>query len=415
MNRERLLERFLQYVCIESTSDEETSDYPSSSGQLEMGRLLVTQLEQIGLADIEQDPYGLIWATLPANCDHAAPTITLNAHLDTSPETPAVDVKPQIIEDYQGGDIVLSGAADKVIRVAECPELEEMIGRTLITTDGTTLLGGDDKAGIAIIMEAVSHLAENPQILHGPVRVLFTCDEEIGRGVQHVDIDKLGSVAAYTLDGGGAGDIDVETFSADLATVTVRGVNLHPSIAKDRMVNALRAAGSLLDQLPRDTLAPEVSDGRDGFLHPYSIEGGVAEVTIKIILRDFDTEKLAAQAELIRLAAQSVQESFPGSELDLTVRKQYRNMADGLDSEPRAVELARQAHQNLGFPVKLSSVRGGTDGSQLTELGLPTPNLSSGQHTPHSPLEWACLDEMLEACQVVVETLRLWGEQQLAD
>lgn len=414
MNRDRLLERFLQYVCIESTANEETNDYPSSSGQLEIGRLLVTQLEQIGLADVEQDEHGLVWATLPANCDQAAPTIALNAHLDTSPETTAVDVKPQTIDNYQGGDIVLAGAAGKVIRVAECPELEQLIGRTLVTTDGTTLLGGDDKAGVAIIMEAVNHLSENPDILHGPVRLLFTCDEEIGRGVQHVDIDKLGALAAYTLDGGGAGDIDEETFSADLATVTVSGVNIHPSIAKDRMVNALRAAGNFLDQLPRDTLAPEVTDGRDGFLHPYSIEGGVAEVTIKIILRDFDTEKLAGQAELIRQLAGQVQQSHPGTSFDVTVRKQYRNMASGLGAEPRAVELARQAHENLGFPVTLSSVRGGIDGSQLTELGLPTPNLSSGQHTPHSPLEWACLDEMLEACQVVVETLRLWGEQPLA-
>lgn len=412
MNRERLLERFLQYVSIETTSNDDTSDYPSSEGQLELGRLLAEQLEEIGLEDVEQDAHGLVWGTLPARGAVQAPTIALNAHLDTSPETSGANVQPHVIENYQGGDLVLSADPEKVIRVDECPELAEMTGCTIITTDGTTLLGGDDKAGLAIIMEVVSYLAEHPDVEHGAVRVLFTCDEEIGRGVQHVDIDKVAAVAAYTLDGGGAGDIDEETFSADLATVTVRGVNIHPSIAKDRMVNALRAAARFLDRLPRDEMAPEVTAGRDGFIHPYSIEGGVAEVTIKIILRDFDTARLADQAQLIRENAAGVEASHPGTVLEVAVEKQYRNMAAGLAREPRAVQLARLAHERLGLPVRLSSVRGGTDGSQLTELGLPTPNLSSGQHTPHSPLEWACLDEMVEAAEVVVETIRLWGEQQ---
>jgi len=292
--------------------------------------------------------------------------------------------------------------------VAECPELNNLVGKTLITTDGTTLLGGDDKAGIAIIMEAASYLIEHPEIPHGPIRILFTCDEEIGRGVNHVDIDKVGAVAAYTLDGGGAGDIDIETFSADGLHVQVKGVNIHPSIAKDRMVNALRAAGTFLDRLPREQ-APEATEDRVGFIHPYVLEGGVAQVNIKILLRDFDTSELQVKADLVKAIASEVEQEHAGIEIVVEHQKQYRNMADGLPKEPRAVEFAKQAHDELGLEYRLSSIRGGTDGSMLTEKGLPTPNLSSGQHTQHSPLEWACLDEMIQQGQVLLQTAIVWG------
>ncbi|MBH56802.1 MAG: peptidase T [Planctomycetaceae bacterium] len=408
LNRERLLERFLRYVKVNTTANAETDEYPSSQGQWELGKIVLGELQELGAEDAHVDDYGLVWGMIPGNVEGAS-TIAWNSHLDTSPETTGDNVKPQVIESYEGGDIPLPGDESKIITVAESPELKELIGKTLITTDGTTLLGGDDKAGIAIIMEAANYLMEHPEIPHGPIRILFTCDEEIGRGVNHVDIEKVGAVAAYTLDGGGAGDIDVETFSADGLTVKVKGVNIHPSIAKDRMVNALRAAGAFLERLPADQ-APETTEDRAGFIHPYVLDGGVAEVTIKILLRDFDTAQLEVKADLVRGIASQVEQDYPGISIDVDHQKQYRNMADGLPKEPRAVEFAKQAHDQLNLEYRLSSIRGGTDGSMLTEKGLPTPNLSSGQHTQHSPLEWACLDEMIQQGQVLIQTAVIWGQ-----
>jgi tripeptide aminopeptidase len=405
----RLLDRFLRYVTIDTTADPASTSYPSSAGQWDLGRVLAEELREIGLLAVEQDAHGLVWGTVPATVPGDIPVIAFNSHIDTSPETTGKNVKPQVIRDYQGGDIVLPGDPTKVIRVAECPELGQLVGRTLITTDGTTLLGGDDKAGVAVIMEMATRLMENRSLPHGPVKVLFTCDEEIGHGVDHVDFAKLGATAAYTLDGAGAGEIDVETFSANQAVVTVRGVNIHPSIAKGRMVNAVRAAAALVDRLPRQTLAPEVTAGRDGFLHPYHIEGGVAQTTLWILLRDFDSAAFDAQAAIIRQAAAAVERDFPGVAIDVAIKHQYRNLGDGLKAEPRAVDYAEQAFQRLGFPVRRTIVRGGTDGSLMTARGLPTPNLSTGQHTPHSPLEWACLDEMEQAVQVITQLVQVWA------
>ena len=407
LNRERLLERFLRYVKVNTTANAETQVYPSSEGQWELGRMILAELEELGAQDAHVDEYGLVWAMIPGNVEDT-PTIGWNSHLDTSPETTGENVKPHVIQSYEGGDIPLVGDSSKIITIAENPELNDLIGKTLITTDGTTLLGGDDKAGIAIIMESAHYLTEHPEIKHGPIRILFTCDEEIGRGVNHVDIDKMGAVAAYTLDGGGAGDIDVETFSADGLTVIVKGVNIHPSIAKDRMVNALRAAGALLERLPPEQ-APETTEDRVGFIHPYVLDGGVAEVTIKILLRDFETAQLQVKADLVVEIARQGEKDYPGITIEVEHQKQYRNMADGLPNEPRAVEFAKQAHDELGLEYRLSSIRGGTDGSMLTEKGLPTPNLSSGQHTQHSPLEWACLDEMIQQGQVLIQTAVVWA------
>jgi tripeptide aminopeptidase len=347
---------------------------------------------------------------LPSRGADAAPVVAFNSHVDTSPETTGAGVKPQVIECYQGGDIVLPGDTNKVIRISENPELTDLHGCTLITTDGTTLLGGDDKAGIAVIMELAQCLLENEDVTHGTVRLLFTCDEEIGRGTDHVNIEELAATVCYTLDGGGAGDVDAETFSADLAIVTVCGVNIHPSIAKDKMVNAIRAASAFIDRLPRDMLSPETTADRQGFMHPYQIMGGVAEVTIRIILRDFETEALDAYAKQLRDAAAGVEAEFPGATVSVETRSQYRNMREGLMLEPRAVKYAQLAHARLNREAKLTIIRGGTDGSQLTERGLPTPNLSTGQHNPHSPLEWACLDEMVQAAEVLVELVKVWAE-----
>jgi tripeptide aminopeptidase len=407
----RLLDRFCRYARVFTQADEAAKTYPSSPGQLELGRLLAEELRRMGARDVEHDGHGIVWATVPATVPHAAPAVAWIAHVDTSPETTGLNVKPQVHADYAGGDIVLPGDPSKVLRVADNPELAALKGTTIITTDGTTLLGADDKAGVAVIMEAAEELLRRPELPHGPIRICFTCDEEIGHGVDHVDLKKLGAVVGYTLDGRGAGEIDGETFSADLATVTVRGVNIHPSIGKGRMINAVRLAGLLLDRLPRTCQSPETTEGREGFLHPYRIEGGVAEVTMRVLLRDFDTPKLAERAELLRAVARTVTAEFPGSAIDVRVTPQYRNMADGLRKEPRAVALAEKAMRQAGVEPKLTIVRGGTDGSRLTEMGLPTPNLSTGEHNPHSPLEWTCLEEMQTAVKVLIELARVWGQE----
>jgi tripeptide aminopeptidase len=410
MNRQRLLERFLRYVQVDTTANEQQDIYPSSPGQWELGKMLVEELHRMGYANAHQDDHALVWVTLAANQAEPAPTIAFNAHLDTSPETTGKGVKPQVIESYAGETIQLAGDSTKSIHLGTNPELRELMGATLITTDGTTLLGGDDKAGVAIMMELAETLAEQPEILHGEVKLLFTCDEEIGRGVDHVDFEKLGATACYTLDGGGANDVDIETFSADLAIISVQGINIHPAIAKDRLVNAIRIAADYVERLPRE-LSPEQTEGRDGFVHPYSIEGGVAKCTVRMILRDFETDRLTEYAQLLEQTAADVQADWPGSQIVVEIRKQYRNLAEGLRQEPRAAGYAFLAHERLGRIAKESIVRGGTDGSQMTERGLPTPNLSCGQHNLHSPLEWACLDEMIQAGEIAIELIKIWGEQ----
>jgi tripeptide aminopeptidase len=409
MNPQRLLRRFVRYVRIDTTAQPDSPDYPSSGGQLELGRMLVAELRELGIADAQQNQHGIVLATIPATADHSAPTIAWCAHLDTSPETTGAGVKPQVVERYAGGDLTLSGDVGQVIHVADNPELKQLIGRTLITTDGTTLLGADDKAGVAILMETAAWLIEHPEILHGPLRLCFTCDEEIGRGVDHLDPREIGATACYTLDGHGSGEIDVETFSADQAIVTISGVNIHPSIAKGRMTNAVRAAAEFIARLPRDTLSPESTEGREGFLHPYDLSGGVARVQLKILLRDFDATNLEALADQLKAAAAAVVQDFPAAKIDVAIERQYRNMVEGLRREPRAVAYAQKALQRLGRSGQQTIVRGGTDGSRLTELGLPTPNLSCGGHNPHSPLEWACLDEMVESVEWLVALAEVWA------
>lgn len=374
---------------------------------MEIGKLLVEQMGTMGVTGVSQDSWGIVIGTIPGNVD-GAPTVAFNSHVDTSPETTGRGVKPNVIDNFDGNDIVLTGDPSKIITSASCSELPDAAGKTIITTDGTTLLGGDDKAGVAIIMELANHLIENPEIPHGDVRIFFTCDEEIGHGVDHVDIDQINATVCYNFDGGGQGNIDQETFSADMALVTFTGVNIHPAYGKDKMVNASRAAGHFLAQLPAD-LSPERTDGRAGFLHPYVIEGGVARAIVKVLIRDFETSKLVDHAEVLRQTAAAVNKTCPETSIHIEIIEQYRNMADGLVNEPRAVAYAVDAHQALGRDCATTIVRGGTDGSRLTELGLPTPNLSSGQHNIHSPLEWACLDEMVAAVEVGVEIVKRWA------
>jgi tripeptide aminopeptidase len=406
-----LLDRFCRYSRIDTQADENAATSPSSPGQLELGRLLVGELHDLGLVDAVQDAHGIILATLPKTptC-RGAPTMAWIAHLDTSPETSGHGVTPIIHRDYEGGDIVLPGDTSRIIRIVDNPGLASLQGRTIITSDGTTLLGSDDKAGVAVIMEAAAFLSAHPEVLHGPIRLCFTCDEEIGHGVDHLDLARLGATVAYTLDGHGVGEIDGETFSADLAVVKLGGVNVHPGIARGRMVNAVRLAGLFLDHLPRQELTPETTEQRQGFLHPYRIEGGVAEVTLRILLRDFTTSGLDMKAYLLHAAAQLLRAEFPQARIDVNITPQYRNMAKGLAREPRALAFAQTAVRRVGLEPKQTFVRGGTDGSRLTEQGLPTPNLSTGEHNPHSPLEWTCLEEMETSVRVLVELAKVWGE-----
>lgn len=412
IDSERLLDRFLRYVQIDTTASAEAQAYPSSPGQMALGRLLVEELGAMGLADAGQDEHGIVMATLPPTSPAACPTVAFCAHLDTSPETKGGGVRPQVIRAYAGGEIRLPGAPNLAIRPTECAELAQMQGRTIITSDGTTLLGADDKAGVAAIMEAAAYLSEHPEVIHGPLRLVFTCDEEIGRGVDHLDLGKIGAAVCYTLDGEGADRIDVETFSADLAVVSVRGVNIHPSIAKGRMTNAVRAAAALVARLPHDRLSPETTEGREGFLHPYEISGGVGEVRVKVLLRDFLTPRLSELAALIQQAAAETMAEFPQARIEVDIQPQYRNLGERLKNEPRAVSLAEEALRRLGRQARRTVVRGGTDGARLTEMGLPCPNLATGQHNPHSPLEWACLEEMAAAAEWIIALAQVWAEPQ---
>jgi tripeptide aminopeptidase len=406
---DRLLDRFLRYVRISTPANPDVDTYPSSDGQWELGRLLISELKQMGAEDVEHDEHGLVWATIPASVFNDVPTVLFNAHLDTSPEAPSDNINPQVIRNYSGGDIRLSEASNKVITVQSTPVLKDLVGHTLITTDGLTLLGGDDKAGVAAIMELANHFIENPHLPHGPVRILFTCDEEIGRGARHMNVAKAGAAAAYTLDGGNAYDVDNETFSADMLEIIANGYNIHPSIAKGKMINAIRGLSCLLAELPLDQLSPETTCEKQGFLHPYSMSGGVGEAKASILLRDFATAKLDEYASLVEVAASRVEKKISGLKFTIKRVQQYRNMADVLKKNPLVVHLALMAHEQLGFAPKLGSIRGGTDGAQFSAMGLPTPNLSVGQHNIHSVLEFASLNQMTYSVEHAVELLRLWA------
>lgn len=405
-----LLDRFCRYVKVETTSVEDTDKYPSSPGQLELARMLADELRALKVQDVNVSEYAIVMGTIPGNVA-GAPTIAWLAHQDTSPEASGKDIKPLIHKNYDGQDITLPGDKSKVIRVDETTGLAELKGKTLITSDGTTLLGADDKSGIAVIMTAAAELLSQPNLKHGPIRIVFTGDEEVGRGTDKADINKINATCAYTLDGESAGELENETFSADLATVVITGVNIHPGLATGRMVNAIRLAGQFLSRLPWHRLAPETTGKRDGFLHPYVIEGGVPAVKIKILLRSFVTAELADEAKIVQNIAATLAAEHPKAKIDVNVTKQYRNMIEHLEKEPRAVKLAADAYRKLGIEPKYRSIRGGTDGSRLSEMGLPTPNLSCGMHNFHSPLEFACLEEMEAAVKVLVQLAQLWGKE----
>lgn len=405
-----VLDRFLRYVVIDTQSNPASDTQPSTMKQKDLGRLLVTELLAMGISDAHLDEHGYVYATIPSNTDKNVPVICFCSHMDTAPDFTGTNVKPQVVRGYKGGDIQLVGDSSRVIRVAEHPELTNQIGNDIVTSDGTTLLGADDKAGLAEIMAAAQVLVSNPSIRHGTIRLLFTTDEEIGRGVDKVDLDKLGAKFAYTVDGETAGDIEDETFSADGVEIAISGVAIHPGFAKDRMVNAIKLASEIVARLPKDQ-SPETTDGRNGFIHPVGITGSMANATITLITRDFEEAGLAARNRLIEKIAGDVIAVHPGATHTVTVHEQYRNMKAVLDHHPEIVENAIEAIRRTGLTPRRGSIRGGTDGSRLSAMGLPCPNLFAGGHAFHSPLEWISRQDMEKAVATIVELAKVWEER----
>jgi tripeptide aminopeptidase len=404
-------ERFLRYVIIDTQSDPDSTTTPSTDKQKDLGRLLVTELREIGLSDAEMDDYGYVYATLTGNSDKSVPVICLCSHMDTSPDAPGAGVKPQVVKNYQGGDIVLPGDANQVIRFADHPALKTQIGNDIITTNGTTLLGADNKAGLAEIVDAVRFLVAHPEIKHGTLKVLFTPDEEIGRGVDKVDLARLGADVAYTIDGEAAGNVEDETFSADAAAVTVQGVTAHPGFAKGRMENAVKIAARIVELLPKDTCSPEMTEGREGFIHPLSIDAEMDQATLKFILRDFTTPGLKDKARVLEESVKAALRDFPRSSYRLEIKEQYRNMKEVLDRHPQVVANAMEAVRRAGLTPKKALIRGGTDGSRLSFMGLPCPNIFAGEHAFHSRLEWVSVEDMQAAVRTIVHLATLWEEQ----
>jgi tripeptide aminopeptidase len=402
------LERFLRYVRIDTQADPHSTTYPSTAKQLNLSRLLVDELRELGL-DADLDEHGYVMATVPATVSGDVPAVGFIAHVDVSPAAPAADVKPQVVR-YDGAEISLPGDPSVVIAEAVEPELAEHLGHDLVTSDGTTLLGADDKGGVAEIMAAAAYLARHPEIPHGPVRIGFTPDEEIGAGTVHFDLERFGAAAAYTLDGSGAGEIEDETFSALQARLEFRGVSVHTGTAKGRLVSAARVAADFLTRLPRD-LSPEETEDREGFVHPEEVSGHTEQATVTLILRDHDEEKLAGHEALVRRLAHDAVAAWPGSRVEITVRRQYRNMKQYLSGHPHVVEIAEEAIRRAGIEPQRTIIRGGTDGSRLSEMGLPTPNLFTGGHAYHSRSEWICVQDMGSAAETVVHLVQIWAER----
>ncbi len=404
-------ERFLRYVTIDTQSDPDSPITPSTAKQRDLGQVLVAELREIGLSDAEMDADGYVYATLPANTDKPVPVICFCSHMDTSPDAPGAGVKPQVWRNYQGGDIALPGDPAQVIRFADHAALKNQIDNDIVTSDGTTLLGADDKAGLAEIVDAMRFLAAHPQIKHGTLKVLFTPDEEIGRGVDKVDLARLGADFAYTMDGSTAGNVEDETFSADAATVTVQGVTAHPGFAKGRMENAVKIAARIVERLPQATCSPETTEGREGFIHPLSIEADMDTATLKFILRDFTDAELKDKARVLEDAVKAALSDFPRSSYKLEITEQYRNMKAVLDRHPQVVANAEEAVRRAGLKPNKALIRGGTDGSRLSFMGLPCPNIFAGGHAFHSRLEWVSVQDMQAAVRTIVHLAALWEEQ----
>ena len=404
-------ERFLRYVVIDTQSDPSSPTCPSTAKQKDLGALLAHELQAMGLKDAHLDEFGYVYATIPAKTDKRVPVICFCSHMDTSPDCSGTNVKPQIVRNYRGGDIVLAGDPSQIIRAAEHPALADQIGNDIVTTDGTTLLGADNKAGVAEIMDAAQFLISHPQIKHGAIKILFTPDEEIGRGVDKADLKKLGADFAYTMDGGTAGSIEDETFSADGAVITIEGVSTHPGYAKGKMEHAIKIAAAIVERLPKDTCSPETTEGKEGFLHPIGLSGALEQATLSLIVRDFTDEGLREKEELLDNIVKGVMKDFPRSSYRLDIKPQYRNMKQVIDQHPQLIENAMEAIRRAGLTPRKSSIRGGTDGSRLSFMGLPCPNIFAGEHAFHSRLEWVSVQDMEKAVQTIVHLAMIWEER----
>jgi tripeptide aminopeptidase len=409
---QELEERFLRYVKIDTQSDETSNEAPSTERQLDLLRLLKQELDEMGTFDSRITDYGCLLATIPSTAPNAqAPTVALLAHLDTSPALSGANVKPIVHRNYDGSPITLPDDPSKILNEETAPGLSEKRGEDIVTASGTTLLGADDKAGVAVIMTLASYLLSHPEIPHGPLRLCFTPDEEIGRGVDHLTLEDLAADVAYTIDGGALGEVIYESFSADKAVVGITGVSIHPGTAKGKMVNALKLAAQFVEALPQQTRTPETTDGREGFIHPYRVSGTAAHARLHFILRDFELDGLKAHGDLIHSVAERLALTEPRAKIECTITPQYRNMRYWIENEMRPVELAIEAIKKEKIEPIITPIRGGTDGARLTEMGLMTPNLFCGMHNVHGPLEWVSLQDMAKATQVCLNLICLWAQE----
>jgi len=408
----RCVERFLEYVKYDTQSSEDSDTFPSTPGQLVLLQRLYDDLKVIGLSDVSLDAHGYVFATVPAtSMKKDVPVIGFLAHVDTSPEMSGQGVKAIIHESYQGQDLVLPDDPSAVIGFDDNPHLAGQVGNDIITASGTTLLGADNKAGVAEIMAAVEYLLAHPEISHGPIRIGFTPDEEVGNGTQHFDVARFGAHCAYTMDGETLGELQMETFSADSITVTFHGFNTHPGFAQGKMVNAIKVAADFIGRLPKDTLSPETTAGYDGFVHPYVMDAGVETTSVKLLVRDFTTSRLKEMEVLVEQLAHEAVAVYPGARVGIRVEESYRNMKEVLDQHPDVVEYACEAFRRAGLEPRIEPIRGGTDGSRLSFMGLPTPNIFAGEHNFHSRYEWISTSDMHKAVEVIIELCQVWEER----
>lgn len=407
-----LTKRFMRYVQIDTQSDPNASSFPSTEKQKNLSKMLAAELTGMGINHVETDVYGYVYAHLPANSSKKnIPAICFCSHVDTAPDCSGTNVKPILHEQYDGNDIVLPDDNSLVLSSQRFPYLKEHIGHDIITASGLTLLGADDKAGVAIIMQTLQTLLDHPTILHGEIRIVFTPDEEVGRGTAKIDMQKVGARFGYTLDGGEIGSLEDETFSADGATITIEGVITHPGYAKNKLVNAMKIAGEILSSLPRNEWSPETTEGKEGFVHPVSLNGISEKASIGFIVRDFSTAALAGHHERLRMLAEAVVANYPGATMTYHVQEQYRNMYDVLQQFPQVADYAAEAITRSGLAVKKESIRGGTDGSRLSYMGLPCPNIFTGMQNIHSKLEWVGVKDMVKAVETLVHLSAIWEEK----
>jgi len=404
-------ERFLRYVQVDTQSDPQSKSNPSTEKQKDLSRILAEELKQIGLNDAHMDEWGYVYATIPSNTEKKIPVICFCAHVDTAPDCSGTDVKPIVHKNYQGHDIVLPDDTTQVLKTSDYPYLQTQIGNDIITASGKTLLGSDDKAGVAEIMDLANFLMTNKDVKHGEVKILFTPDEEVGRGTEKVDLKKLGADFAYTLDGGEAGSLEDETFSADAVQVIIHGVIAHPGYAKGKMINAMKIAGEILAALPKNRLSPESTEGKRGFIHPVRLEGIAEKCTIDFIIRDFETKGLQKKEDYLRTQIEELMRLYPKASFEYKVTEQYRNMKEILLLHPEVVNYAKEAIKRAGLKVKMESIRGGTDGSRLSFMALPCPNLFAGEHAIHSKLEFISVQDMNKAVETMVHLISIWNER----